>query len=466
MPSSPLYRCGALRMLYPAKSNDSLSDQESKTQSVSSHGVQMSVAQSDNNSWQTVHFPGTVGADQLSGPTPHLRTNAMDSSSNRQGNSTSNSQTPTIEQPSQREAELLNLVRDLNDCNDVLLAKVSQLEESLERSQAALQAEIDRSGPPVGDREIVQLVTELEQSNQALQHHQMRNETLQTELNAFRERTAQLETEHTALLRQHTEQSQELLQANTNSRDLRARLQRQQRYTLQFKAALEKCLTMSTESSSSSVTVDAPGIAMPKIDEIRPWESALGYSRLDPQLESMIRGVQGGGAQPSPLSNLENEAEDQLWHDLARVVDPSEMQSDSELQTVPTQATPALLDDSSSQFTEPSPWGHDSAPAAPAVSTLEASVDNSSSAPDLLDAPVETSEEAPQLSSQASEILARLQATKAVAAADTYLPAMSAQSSPSPLVNPLKPQKRIGSLSAIDLPNFPRLKKPSPQAKV
>ncbi|MEO1180909.1 MAG: hypothetical protein AAFX51_08645 [Cyanobacteria bacterium J06636_28] len=125
---------------------------------VSSHGVQMSVAQSDNNSWQTVHFPGTVDADQLSGPTPHLRTNPMDSSSTHQSNSTANSQTSTIEQSSQRETELLNLVRDLNECNDVLLAKVSQLEESLERSQAALQAEIDRSGPPVGDREIVQLV--------------------------------------------------------------------------------------------------------------------------------------------------------------------------------------------------------------------------------------------------------------------------------------------------------------------
>ena len=464
-------------MFYPAKSNDSLSDQESNALGVSSHGIQMSVDQSDNNSWQTVHFPGTVDADQLSGPTPHLRTNPMDSSSTHQSNSTSNSQTSTLEQSSQREAELLNLVRDLNECNDVLLAKVSQLEESLERSQAALQAEIDRSGPlPVGDREIVQLVTELEQSNQALQHHQMRSETLQTELNTFRERTTQLETEHTALVRQHTEQSQELLQANTNCRDLRARLQRQQRYTLQFKAALEKCLTMSTESSNSSVTVDAPGITMPKIEEIRPWESALGYGRLDPQLESMIRGVQGGGTQPSrATASLENEAEDQLWHDLARVVDPSELPTDSALQTGAAQEKTArfserLEDESGSQFTESSPWGQGSDLSAPspmaATNTIEASVIDALP-PDLIDAPVETSEDSPQLSSQASEILARLQATKAVDAAETYLPAMSsAQSSPSPLVNPLKPQKRIGSLSAIDLPNFPRLKKQSPQAKV
>ena len=71
----------------------------------------------------------------------------------------------------------------------------------------------------------------------------------------------------------------------------------------------------------------------------------------------------------------------------------------------------------------------------------------------------------PQLSPQAAEILARVQASQAIPGADTYLPAMSGQSSPSPLVNPLKPQKRIGSLAAIDLPNFPRLKKQTPEAK-
>ena len=434
-----------------AKQDDSLPGKKDAAQGISSHGAQLPTEKSDNNDWQTVHFPGMVAVDQISGTPPNLQTNAMDSSSTRQGNSTSE---PATSEPttSQRETELLNLVRDLNECNDVLLAKVSQLEESLERSQAALQAEIDRTDGDhhVGDREIAQLVTELEQSNQALQHHQMVNETLQTELSAFRERAGQLEAEHKTLLRQHTTQSQELLQANTNCRDLRARLQRQQRYTLQFKAALEKCLTMAPETPvNSDPGVDASSLAMPKADEIRPWESTLGNTRLDPQLESMIRGLKGGtqtASQRSETTLIEATAEDQLWHDLARVMEPSEVAAEDAGQKL------VMSEQESPQFTEPSPWTRE-------PDSIDTAVDDSSS-------PSESAIPT-QLSPQASEILARVQSAQAgMVSSDTYLPAMSTnQSTPSPLVNPFKPQKRISSLSAIDLPNFPRLKKQPPTAK-
>ena len=432
-----------------ANQDDSLPGKKDITQGISSHRAQLPTEKSDNNDWQTVYFPGMVAVDQISGIPPNLQTNAMDSSSTRQGNSISEPATSELA-TNQRETELLDLVRDLNDCNDVLLAKVSQLEESLERSQAALQAEIDRTGGehPVGDREIAQLVTELEQSNQALQHHQMLNETLQTELNAFRERAGQLEAEHKTLLRQHTAQSQELLQANTSCRDLRARLQRQQRYTLQFKAALEKCLTMAPETSASSdPDVDASGLAMPKADEIRPWESTLGNTRLDPQLESMIRGLKGGtqtASQPPETALMEAAAEDQLWHDLARVMEPGEVAAGDEGQKL------VVSEPESLQFTEPSPWTRES-------DRSDITDDNNSS---------DESTVPPQLSPQASEILARMQSSQAsMGSSDTYLPVMSNQPSPSPLVNPLRPQKRISSLSAIDLPNFPRLKKQPPTAK-
>ena len=446
-------------MVKPAKSDDSLPDTRSIPHSISLHGAQLPVKKSDNNDWQTVHFPGTVAIDHMPGTTPNLQPNAMASSSTHES-STSETSTPK-QTTHQREAELLNLVRDLNDCNDVLLAKVSQLEDSLERSQAALQAEIDRSpsgdrtGERVGDREIAQLVTELEQSNQALQHHQILNETLQTELAAYRERNTQLEAEHTALLRQNTEQSQELLHANTNCRDLRSRLQRQQRYTLQFKAALEKCLSMSTESSNHTVgAFDASGLAMPKADEIRPWESTLGHSRLDPQLESMIRGVQGVHQEDyqadfqSTDTSLANEAEDQLWHDLARVMEPDEVISGEQDISIESP-------ESSHPFTEPSPW---TSPAGASSSATDTESGETKSEKD--NTPLSS-----QLSPQASEILARVQQAAGsgnLTVTDTYLPAMSAQGSPSPLVNPLKPQKRIGSLSAVDLPNFPRLEKQQP----
>lgn len=447
-------------MFNPAQSNSHSPGPDNNPQDISSHGAQLSQAPSDNNSWQTVHLPGTFAADHCSGPTPHLRTNAMDSSSTYKNNGTASVHPSTTEQTSQRETELLNLVRDLNDCNDVLLAKVSQLEESLERSQLALQSEIDRSSPAVGDREIVQLVTELEQSNQTLQQQQQQNETIKTELITLRAHATQLETDHAALLQQHTAQSQELLQANTNCRDLRARLQRQQRYTLQFKAALEKCLSMSTEASSSSDT-GTPGISMPTAEQIQPWESIAGQSRLDPQLESMIRGPQANV--PSvPASPSEIEAEDQLWHDLARVMDPAEASLEANLQKlsgenliVEESNSPHSAESSpfteSSQFIEPSPWGKDTNES---DDSNQSDTDRDNNAVNGLS----------QLSPEASEILARVQSARA-ATADTYLPAMAVQGNPSPLVNPLRPQKKIGSLAAIDLPNFPRLKKQSSQTK-
>lgn len=439
------------------KPDNSPDKQGNKTSDISSHGAQLPVEQSDKNSWHTVNFPGTIAIDQIPGPTPYLRTNAMDSSSNHHSN-INTPQPASTEPSSQRETELLSLVRDLNECNDVLLAKVSQLEESLERSQAALQAEIDRSGVPAsGDREIVQLVTEIEQSKQALQHQHILNETLQAELSTLRERTNHLETEHSTLVRQTTEQSQELLQANANCRDLRARLQRQQRYTLQFKAALEKCLTMSPE-----VANQAPGnfskagvMAMPKTDEIRPWESPVGYKAADPQLESMIRGIQSGHLTP-PSQPTSTEAEDQLWHDLARVMDPEDAPSNLEPQDAFQTQNNFEPEADATEFTEPSPWVKSPA-------TLTTDDDRFVEDEGIQEPPVT----APSpVSPDTAEILARVQASKIVTSGDMYIPAVSAQGgSPSPLVSPLKPQKRIGSLSAIDLPSFPKLKQQPPAAK-
>lgn len=438
-------------MFDSAKPDNNSPDKRNKTSDAfSSQGAQLPNEQLDNNSWQTVNFPGTIAIDHPSESTPYLRTNAMDSSSTQhQGNSTV-SVKESSEHDNQREVELLNLVRDLNECNDVLLAKISQLEESLERSQTALQAEIDRSGGSSGDREIVQLITELEQSNQALQHQHVLNETLQTELTAVRERAKHLETEHITLRQQVAEHSQELLQANTSCRDLRARLQRQQRYTLQFKAALEKCLSMSAEASSQAdgVSLSPQGISMPKTDEIRPWESTLGNTKLDPQLESMIRGLPNHYQPSTPP--LEAEAEDQLWHDLARVMDPEDTTVELEVpQTIESA-------DSSPEFTEPSPWVQN------ATTASEPSPEADELEKDNLEKSLYASS---SLSPEAAEILARVQSAKVITADNTYLPAVSAQGSPSPLVNPLKPQKRIGSLSAIDLPSFPRLKKQPPTAK-
>jgi hypothetical protein len=66
------------------------------------------------------------------------------------------------------------------------------------------------------------------------------NEALQAELDVNQQRVAQLERECTLLQQRFNEKTVALQQAENTCHDLKSRLHRQQRYTLQFKAALGK----------------------------------------------------------------------------------------------------------------------------------------------------------------------------------------------------------------------------------
>ncbi|NEP18617.1 MAG: hypothetical protein F6J97_17220 [Leptolyngbya sp. SIO4C1] len=378
----------------------------------------------DSSDWQVVDFPDTISVDNIPGVAPSASREPMNPT-----DSASSSPRPNASRsPQEREAELLSLVRDLNDCNDVLLGKVAQLEDALDRSQSALQSEIERSGsaassePRISDRHIAQLVTELEAANQGLKRYQLLSETLQTELASAQERVTQLDRDCTLLQHQCSEQSQMLTQADYTCRDLRSRLHRQQRYTMQFKAALEKCLNVSANAPTESIdfvstaAVDAataPVVSMPKAQTIQPWASEGGYQQMDTQLAALLRESQAA-AQPTASNSA---ADDQLWQDLARMIEtPTEqtLETDTALETEPSftvEPPEPAAEAEESLFTEPSPW-HTDAPAAPAA------------------------EAQPQ--------------------AEAYVPAMdfAAEESPSPVVRPLRAQKRIRSLAAVELPSF------------
>jgi hypothetical protein len=191
-------------------------------------------------------------------------------------------------------SELIGLVQELNQCNGVLLDRVSQLEDALERSQNALQAEIGRSqdSPPVIDQnpqdlataqeQIITLFNQLEFGHQTNQRQQILIETLTGQLENSQERIAQLEREAALIQQRYNEQAQLLVQSENTCRDLQARLQRQQRYTLQFKAALEKCLEVPTpqyESSSDVVMAVAEDHEfLPKTQRIEPWSAQVKLS--------------------------------------------------------------------------------------------------------------------------------------------------------------------------------------------
>ncbi len=196
-------------------------------------------------------------------------------------------------------AELVNLIQELNQCNGLLMARVSQLEDALEHSQTALQDEVGRAQ---GDSEqdwaavqeqVTNLFNQLEFAHQTNQRQQILIETVTGQLESSQERVAELEREAALVQQRYNEQSQLLAKSEQTSRDLQSRLQRQQRYTLQFKAALEKSLEVPTPQydlglipEPAVIETASEVLFLPKAKQIQPWSA------------------QGHASQAQPLSKL------------------------------------------------------------------------------------------------------------------------------------------------------------------
>ncbi|NJM85230.1 MAG: hypothetical protein HC839_03195 [Leptolyngbyaceae cyanobacterium RM2_2_21] len=433
--------------------------------------------------WQTVDFPGAVSAAAIAASQP---------------------QPAAAESHAEREAELLTLVRDLNQCNNHLIARVARLEEALEASQTALQIEVARSQEQqsalsrneriaVNNQQIAQIVSDLDFANQSLRRQQMLNETLQTEVENSRQRVTQLERECAIVQQRYREQSQALHQAETACRDLRARLQRQQRYTVQFKVALEKCLDVppgrqtpaASEPTTGRLSTPNGPVVMPKAQRIQPWSSTA--TPTDYTLAALI----AGSVQPTPapiepplpeaasssLSGPDPEAENLLWQDLERVIKgsaqtevdvPAETGS-SEAATAAPKMPPETPQFAEVEFTEPSPWGMPIKLEKPLGPSSPAAPPASSSASVPADSPGETLETADPAPAAAVSPVPIVPAVPVAAKtllseADLILPpaltASATASPPSPTVYPLRPPKKRQSLAAVELPSFPKSKPP------
>ncbi|MBE9033961.1 hypothetical protein [aff. Roholtiella sp. LEGE 12411] len=150
--------------------------------------------------------------------------------------------------------KLLALNEELRAANNGLYEQVEQLKDDLAESEKVLQWQKTRSSVTesmlnqhtqelsAAQEQIKSLFQQLETAVQTVQHQEIFIETYKAQLQISQQRLAQLERECALLQTNYSEQSQQLLQAENTGRELRTRLMRQQRQTLQFKAALEKCL--------------------------------------------------------------------------------------------------------------------------------------------------------------------------------------------------------------------------------
>ncbi|MEH2240069.1 hypothetical protein [Nostoc sp.] len=158
---------------------------------------------------------------------------------------------------------LLALNEELRAANNNLYEQVEQLKDNLAESEKVLQWQKTRSSVSesmlnqhtqelaAAQEQIKSLFQQLETAVQTVQRQELFIDSYKAQLQISQQRLAQLERECTLLHTNNNEQSEQLLQSETVCRELRTRLMRQQRQTLQFKAALEKCLDTSVPSYDS-----------------------------------------------------------------------------------------------------------------------------------------------------------------------------------------------------------------------
>jgi hypothetical protein len=150
--------------------------------------------------------------------------------------------------------QLLTLNEELRRANDNLYEQVENLKQALIESEKSLQWQKKRSSVTesmlhqqnqelaAAGEQIKTLFQQLDTSVQTVQRQETLIESYRAQLEHSQQRLAQLERECSLIQTSYNEQANQIFQSENVCRELKTRLLRQQRQTLQFKAALEKCL--------------------------------------------------------------------------------------------------------------------------------------------------------------------------------------------------------------------------------
>ena len=254
--------------------------------------------------WETVEFPNAISIDALLVNSSEERSAELLSQTQSIGEAIARINAPALSCAASPEAVLLE---QLQQENLELDGRVEQLETLLHECRQSLQQQrsqaLDRQ--KLLDRRTLELKSitgqiehlseHIQSATQQIQQQQQQIAYLGTQLQTSEEIRAKLERECALTQQRYHEQSQILVQTQTTCQDLRSRLHRQQRHTLQFKAALEKCIETPLEKASAIASLGqstlkepqdlvetgakedlanlnpANTTLFPKADPIKPW---------------------------------------------------------------------------------------------------------------------------------------------------------------------------------------------------
>lgn len=403
-------------------------------------------------------------------------------------------------------AELVTLSQSLQEQNSELLGHVEQLETLLDECHSALQLQMKRNNSletrlseqnqelSKTQEQLTRLFRELEASHQVAQRQQILIETLSQQMESSQEQVAQLERECAHIQQKYNDQSYSLSISENTCTELRSRLERQQRYSLQLKAALDKCLEVPYQTEIPADMGNVPAEAelqynpqnafarlrlVLKPQPIQPWSVSL--DGIPESAESDQPNQSESSTEPTLNLPLTEETPEEVSRPIESLVQPEpEVVTEPIKETTPAPVAPKAklsedLPDLSAEVTE------DIKQAEEVLweeleRLTEAAIASTNIPPAEPVAPPQpihlqgwkplTPEQIGNLQSAAppQDESPALPEPTSVSSMVPVNPNESIDFSeganwPAPVVYPQRPQKKIKSLAAIDLPSFPRLSK-------
>jgi DNA-binding CsgD family transcriptional regulator len=320
--------------------------------------------------WTTVDFPNALPVDEIPHATPENpdQSELLQSLSDRiqvleQQNQDLHRQKDDLigvleKQDQEFHAQVANLNKALQQTRNMLRLERRSWESQstqIKRRSHEQTAHIAQQTQELttNQEQVVKLFRELEHSQQIAQRQQILVETLTNQLEASQEQVAQLERECALTQQRYTDQTQLVHQTENACKDLRSRLLRQQRYTMQFKTALEKCLDVPVAKSIDSsndlslntgaeyfkhdTTHHPSDLLAPKAQPVQPWSAQPEFVELEPLLEDPQLAYI-----PSPWDEepILGETDDRAFH--REINDASVVEIEEELFELPVMDAPKI----------------------------------------------------------------------------------------------------------------------------
>lgn len=269
-----------------------------------------------DDEWVTVDFPNAISVDSIPFSQPEndneTKTEKLISTSElpkEEGKSLMiSSQEKTTRETvvaTEKIKEPATIIQALHDCNRDLVKRVTELETNLEKCQkkwqdteSLLQEKTEELSAT--QKQVSRLFYKLEVANEIIQRQEVLAETLRENWEKSQARQGQLERECALTQQRYNDVCYQAMELENNCRELRSRLYRQQRQTLQFKTALERALEMpgvpprdvieettATEAQSQSVSPEETNtslvlhptakamVSIANAEPVKPWSSEL-----------------------------------------------------------------------------------------------------------------------------------------------------------------------------------------------